>query len=100
MPAPGLDSPGLCAGRLPAITLAKLTEEKMEFLALLYILVYIISGFLVARRVLPEGGVGGTALGLAAGLAMLMWLPALFSFVLGFTVLSQLLAGASCLKAG
>ena len=51
MPAPGLDSPGLCAGRLPAITLAKLTEEKMEFLALLYILVYIISGFLVARRV-------------------------------------------------
>lgn len=100
MLAPGLDSPGLCAGRLPAITLAKLTEEKMEFLALLYILVYIISGFLVARRVLPEGGVGGTALGLAAGLAMLMWLPALFSFVLGFTVLSQLLAVALCALIG
>ena len=100
MPAPGLDSPGLCAGRLPAITLAKLTEEKMEFLALLYILIYIISGFLVARRVLPEGGVGGTALGLAAGLAMLMWLPALFSFVLGFTVLSQLLAVALCALIG
>lgn len=72
----------------------------MEFLALLYISVYIISGLLIARRILPEGGTGGAALGLSAGLALLMWLPALFSFALGFTVTSQLLAAALCALLG
>lgn len=67
----------------------------------LYCALYLLTGYTAARvifkaeaphlRILFSG---------AIALALLMWLPALFSFVMGFTLAAQLLAGALCLIIG
>ena len=65
----------------------------MNFRSLLYILVFAVSGFLAARFVLKDDRfVKQLAMGLAFGLVMLMWLPVLLAFIMGFTALAQILA--------
>lgn len=69
----------------------------MEIVALLYIAVYIIAGIFIARLILPgERGTARAALALSCALALLMWLPALFAFVIGFTVAAQYAALGVC----
>ena len=67
--------------------------------SILYMLAFAASGVLVARLLFPQKRpVIRLWLGLAFGLALLIWLPALFSFALTFSLLSQLLAlAAACL---
>ncbi len=63
-----------------------------EVLSILYILAFAASGFFIANFVFSEDRIAVRIwLGAAFGLAMMIWLPALLSFVLGFTVLAQLL---------
>ena len=62
----------------------------MEFVAVIYMLVYAASGVALANLVVPvDRPAKRAALGLAFGLALLMWLPALVSFVTGFTLAAQ-----------
>jgi hypothetical protein len=56
-----------------------------------------IVSFIVFRREEPLVKV---MFGGVFGLFMLMWLPALFSFIFGFTILTQLLAAAVCAAGG
>ena len=61
---------------------------------MLYLAAFIAAGQLLSRWVFCRSPrVVRITLGAALSLLMLMWLPALFSFGLGFTLLSQLLAG-------
>ena len=61
-------------------------------------MLFLASGYFIAFNLFPrEGRLLHLTLGTATGLLMLMWLPALFSFVLGFRLLSQLLALAVAL---
>ncbi len=64
-----------------------------EVLCVIYLAVYLIAGYFLARVVFADdrplirllfGGV--------FGLVLLMWLPAVFSFIMGFTLLAQLVA--------
>ena len=67
----------------------------------LYLLVYIASGISLIRYCFrSERPVLQLWLGCTAGLVMLLWFPALFSFVLGFTLLAQLLALALAAAVG
>ncbi len=67
----------------------------------LYLLVYITSGISLIRYCFrSERPVLQLWLGCTAGLVMLLWFPALFSFVLGFTLLAQLLALALAAAVG
>ncbi len=65
----------------------------MWLVAILYLGIFSAAGVAVARL-----AVGGAmtlrlfSLGLALGLALLMWLPALLSFLLGFTIAAQYIA--------
>ena len=64
-----------------------------ELLSILYIALFAASGIGLSRLLFyREKPLVRIWLGLAFGMAMLMWLPALFSFVLGFHLLAQLLA--------
>lgn len=65
----------------------------MEVLSVLYLLVYAFSGISIARYVFhKEHPVKRVFFGLVFGLAMLLWLPTIFSFALSkFNLLSQLL---------
>ena len=68
---------------------------------MVYLMLFLASGYFIALNVFPrEGRLLHLTLGTAVGLLMLMWLPALFSFVLGFGLLSQLLALAVALALG
>lgn len=70
----------------------------------IYLLLFAMSGLGVSRLVFyRDRPLIRVWLGLAFGLLMLIWLPALFSFVLGFVLLSQILGlvagcliGAAC----
>ena len=65
-----------------------------DIIAVLYLAAFIAAGQLLSRWVFCRSPrVVRITLGTALSLLMLMWLPALFSFGLGFTLLSQLLAG-------
>ena len=65
----------------------------MEFVALIYTSIFALAGLALSRLLLPETeAVKRAAMGLAFGLALLIWLPALFSFALGFTLAAQYLA--------
>ena len=65
----------------------------MEFVAVIYMLVYAASGVALANLVVPvDRPAKRAALGLAFGLALLMWLPALVSFITGFTPAAQYIA--------
>ncbi len=62
---------------------------------------FALSGFSAARFALPNDRLTRQiAMGLAFGLALLMWLPVLFAFIMGFTLLAQLLALAVAIGIG
>lgn len=64
-----------------------------ETLSVGYLLLFALSGVCISRTVFhDERPLRRIWLGLAFGMGLLMWLPALFSFILGFCLLSQLLA--------
>ena len=64
-------------------------------------MLFVASGLCIARFLFPEDrALVRIWLGLVFAMAMLMWLPALFSFLLGFTVLSQLLGLLLCCGIG
>lgn len=77
----------------------------MNILSVVYMLVYVMSGISISRLVFRRDRLDRRVFfGLAFGLAMLLWLPVLFAFVIKFTVTAQLLAafaaaagGISCL---
>ena len=74
----------------------------MEVLSVLYLLVYALSGISIARYVFnKEHPVKRVFFGLVFGLAMLLWLPTIFSFILSkFNLLSQLLGLAAAIGLG
>jgi hypothetical protein len=64
-----------------------------RFLCILYLIPYLLSGLCVSRCVFSDDrGLKRLWLGLVVSMCMLMWLPALFSFALGFKLISQILA--------
>lgn len=66
--------------------------------SLLYLALFVCCGFLLTDRVLhPRRLCVRLWLGGCAGLFLLLWLPALWSFLLGFTLSAQLLAGGTAL---
>lgn len=66
--------------------------------SLLYLALFICCGFVLSDRVLhPRRLCVRLWLGGCAGLFLLLWLPALWSFLLGFTLSAQLLAGGTAL---
>ncbi len=73
-----------------------------ELLSVAYLALFALSGVCVAAHVFyDERPLRRIWLGLVFGLCMLMWLPALFSFLFGFALLSQMLALAvACFIAG
>ena len=73
----------------------------LDVTAFLYLCAYLVTGYVLARAFLPaEKPLFRIWLGGVFGLLLLLWLPALTSFLLRFTVLSQLLALAVCLLIG
>lgn len=65
----------------------------MEILSVIYLLAFAFSGVLIAELVLSKDKpLRRIFYGLVFGLAMLLWLPTLFAFVIDFTLLAQLLA--------
>ena len=70
-----------------------------ELVSILYLGLFVVSGLGVSRLLFyRERPLRRIWLGLVFGYAMLLWLPALFSFVLGFKLPAQLLALAlACL---
>lgn len=65
----------------------------LDVLSCLYILIFAASGFCVARLVFPKDRLMKQfAFGLAAGLLMLLWLPVLLAFIMGFNAAAQLIA--------
>ena len=72
-----------------------------ELLSILYVLVFATAGYGLSRLLFNrEKPLVRLWLGLAMGMAMLIWFPALFSFVLGFHLLAQLLGLALVLAVG
>ena len=72
-----------------------------DIIAVLYLAAFISAGQLLSRWVFCRSPrVVRITLGTALSLLMLMWLPALLSFGLGFTLLSQLLALAVAAATG
>lgn len=66
--------------------------------SLLYLALFVCCGFVLSDRVLhPRRLCVRLWLGGCAGLFLLLWLPALWSFLLGFTLSAQLLAGGTAL---
>lgn len=64
--------------------------------SVLYMLAFAAGGILIARQVFSrDDDVRRLTFGLALGLLMLIWLPTLFAFVMGFTLAAQLLALAA-----
>lgn len=74
----------------------------MEALSVLYLLIYALSGISIARCVFHrEHPVKRVFFGLVFGLAMLLWLPTIFSFILSkFNLLAQLLGLAAAIGLG
>ena len=66
--------------------------------SILYLIVFIVTGWLVGNAVFQkERPLVRLWLGSVIGLALLLWLPALFSFAFSFGLLSQLLALLVCI---
>lgn len=69
--------------------------------SILYMLAFAVSGVLIARTLFPgKRPAVRIWLGLVFGLVMLIWLPALFAFVLSFKLSAQLLALAVACAGG
>ena len=65
----------------------------LDLLSFLYAAVFAVSGCSFARLVFPRDRfVKQLLMGLTAGLVMLLWLPVLPSFLIGFTLASQIIA--------
>lgn len=65
----------------------------LNLISFLYIAAFAVSGFLIARLIFPRDRyVKQLMFGLTAGLVMLLWLPVLLAFVMGFTLAAQLIA--------
>ena len=63
-----------------------------DICAVLYLAAYLLAGVRYASLLLPrEGRLVRISAGISLGLFAQMWLPALFSFVMGFALPSQLL---------
>lgn len=70
----------------------------LNLASLLYLLAFAAGGFLLSAAVFRrETALHRIFFGLVFGLFLLIWLPALFSFLIGFTLLSQILALAALL---
>lgn len=62
-------------------------------LSLLYLLLFLAAGFLLARRALPDAGISLLIpLGCGYGISLLAVLPAIFALFLGFTEIAAVLA--------
>lgn len=73
----------------------------MEILSVLYLIAYAFSGVMISKYVfMKDKPVRQLFFGLVFGLAMLLWLPTLFAFLLDFTLLAQLLALATAVLGG
>ncbi|MCH5278984.1 MAG: hypothetical protein J1E60_04260 [Christensenellaceae bacterium] len=65
----------------------------MEILSVIYLLAFAFSGVLISDLVFSKDKpLRRIFFGLVFGLAMLLWLPTLFAFLINFTLLAQLLA--------
>ncbi len=72
-----------------------------NFASLLYYLLFIICGLLLARLLFPdEGRVERLLFGSVLGSLLLHWLPIVFSFFFGFTMPSHILAGVAAFSLG
>ena len=73
----------------------------MEILSVLYLIVFAFSGVLIAELVFAKDKPLKRAFfGLVFGLAMLLWLPVIYAFIMDFTVTAQLLALFTAAAAG
>ncbi|MEG1882856.1 MAG: hypothetical protein RR224_03945 [Clostridia bacterium] len=73
----------------------------VELLSIVYMVLFALSGLCISGFLFyDERLLRRIWLGLAFGLCMLMWLPALISFIVGFTMLAQLLALVVCCAVG
>ncbi len=73
----------------------------LDVLSLIYILVYAASGFCAARFVLPKDRfLKQLAMGIAFGMVMLLWLPVLPAFLMGFNIAAQLIGLAMAVGVG
>ena len=73
-----------------------------ELLSILYFSLFVVTGYFVVCCILPrtENPLIRLWLGGVCGLFLLLWLPALFSFLFGFTLLAQYCALVVCLGIG
>ena len=70
-------------------------------LAVLFTLLFAISGICISEVVFAKHAVSNRVwLGLALGLLMLTWLPSLLAFLIGFTVLAQIIAAGTAVLLG
>ncbi len=68
-------------------------QTVSNLLSLIYILIFGFSGFCISRLLFPKDRlVKQLVFGLCAGLVMLLWLPVLNAFAIGFTLAAQLIA--------
>lgn len=73
----------------------------LNLVSALYAAAFAVSGFMLARLVLPSDRlIKQIMFGLCAGLVMLLWLPVLPSFLIGFGLASQLIALAAAAGIG
>lgn len=73
----------------------------LNLVSTLYAAAFAVSGFLIARAILPgDRFMKQLMFGLCAGLVMLLWLPVLPSFLIGFGLASQLIALAVAVALG
>ena len=73
----------------------------MEILSVLYLIAFAFSGVLIAELVFAKDKpLKRVFFGLVFGLAMLLWLPVIFAFIMDFTVAAQLLALFTAAAAG
>ena len=73
----------------------------MEILSVLYLIAFAFSGVLIAELVFAKDKpLKRIFFGLVFGLAMLLWLPVIFAFIMDFTVAAQLLALFTAAAAG
>lgn len=64
----------------------------LDILSVIYLLIFAASGFAAARFVLPRDRfTKQLAMGIAFGMVMLLWLPVLPAFLMGFNVAAQLI---------
>ena len=62
-------------------------------LGILYLMVFLLAGYVILRDLMPgQNVISRVWLGMAAGILLMMWLPALLAFFFGFSVKAHMLA--------